>query len=155
MLYTIRKNLKAIIIVLVAIVFVAGIILYDQLTTKDHYLTCTFENETYQEKMVFKFYDQVLIEFFRDEYALTTPSDEEELYNKYMEKGKELEKDNYFQYTVSKEKNMINAHTYIYLPMRSEIFNEFFPDEYEIRRSSSMDHLQETFEGKEYKCTRS
>ena len=155
MLYTIKKNWKKILIVVIAIAFVVGIIVLDQFTNKNHYLTCTYENESYNEKMVFQFYEQVLIEFFRDEYAKTTVANEEDLYNKYVAKGEGLENDKYFQYLVTKETGLIKAHTYIYLPLRSDIFNEYFPDEYEIVRSSSIDYLKEVFENKEYKCVKS
>ena len=154
-MYTIKKNLKPIIIISVAVIAFISIILIDKLTTKTHYLTCTYEISTYGEKMVFKFYEKILVEYNRDEFAATNASNADDLYKRYMDKMETAETDEYFRYTVNKVDGGIEAHTYIYLPVHSDVFNTYFPEEDEIDRTSNIDKIKEVFEKKNYRCKKS
>lgn len=154
-MYTIKKNLKTIIIISVAVLALIGIIVIDKLTTKTHYLVCVYEISTYGEKMTFEFYENIIIKFYRDEIAVTNASNEDDLYNRYMEKQALVEQDQYLQYQVKKNEGNIEAHTYIYLPVHSDVFNTYFPEEDEITRISNIDQIKEVFEKKNYKCKKS
>ena len=146
---------KVLLFIGIAFVLIGGIIAFDMLTRTQHFLTCTFEVETYQEKMTFEFYQKVLIKFDREEFALTNSSNRDSLFEKYKEKMEGINNNDYFNYTATQEPNGIRAHTYIYLPINSELFNQYFSEDMDISRSSTIDHIKEVFVGKGYKCSES
>ena len=143
---------KTLIFIGIAFVIIGSIVAFDMLTRTDNYLVCTYEIETYKEKMTFEFYEGVLIKFYREEFAKTNVSNQESLFAKYQAKADAFTNNEYLSYTAVQEEGGIRANTYIYLPMYSDVFEAYFDEGMEIKRSSSMDHIKQVFEDRKYNC---
>jgi hypothetical protein len=143
---------KTLIFIGVAFVIIGSIIAFDMLTRSENYLVCTYEIETYKEKMTFEFYEEVLIKFYREEFAKTNVSNQDSLFAKYKAKGEAFTNNQYLSYTAVQEEGGIKANTYIYLPMYSDVFEAYFDEGMEIKRSSSKEHIKKVFEDRKYKC---
>lgn len=143
---------RKIILSLIIIVSVVTLVFFLETTKSNKTLICKYELANYNETLYFEYNDSILIKFQRDTFANGTGDVKKKLLDKYKEKGEGITNDEYLNYTVTEEKDGIKSHTYMYLPVYSVLFNDYFDESYGISRISQLSYIRKVFEDKKYSC---
>lgn len=120
------------------------------------WLVCTFNttSDNYKEKMKFRYIDNEMYGFYREENFYRTNSESKNTIHETFNDLKEnLELDSQLSYELTETDDNIRIDTYISVKTRKAIFDSFISD-FKITYESDIKEVKNNIEAKNFKCVK-
>ena len=152
-----KTTKKCLIILAISIILMISLFIYQNNNVKEFYLVCKYNGNTpdYFETMKFKYVDNELVGFYRNEEVLKV---DETTYESYKKQIKDLKDDissqtnEYFQYEYNEENNKFTINTYIDVKMLNNFFDNYLSNK-NIKSNSTSDNIKNILESDTYICS--
>ena len=144
----------AIIIGIGFIVFLIFGILYRRSSYTEIWLVCEYPNiyETYEETLKFRYKENKLYGYYREEiFYRDNESDLEEQYKYFSDIADDLEMNDNFSYDILKSNGSVSVKTYIGVSVLPQFFNNYMKDK-EITNENTLEEIKENLESSNYSC---
>ena len=147
--------IKLTIIILLGFVFfcVFGVLYRKSQYTETWYI-CTFPStyETYTETLKFRFKENSLYGYYREEQFFRDTEEElEERYQYFKEIENTLEMDENFSYSIKKLKDHVKVNTYINVKNAADFFENYM-DSFSIKSTDTLASIEEKLKKSNYSC---
>lgn len=150
-----KKSVTAPIIIVIAIFTI--IILASYMKSQEYteeWLICKYPSnyENYKETLKFRFYQNVMMGYYREEVFEAEDEEElEEQYNYFLDIKEGLHEDKDFSYDVTKEDLSITVKTFIDTLDNAEFFDSYI-DDLDLNAADELDMVRTELNGINYKC---
>ena len=152
-----KKSPKTAIIItiIIGIVLIVGSIVYNRVTSIEEWVVCKYNGplEGYEETIKFRYmFDQMYGYYEERTINTTNPDEKEEVIKSMNDFGKDFEKSDELEYTVTSDGLKVSSKLYMQTLSYYEFINEYFSD-INISVNSKPNDIVNAFK-ENYKCKR-